>query len=134
MTRESRWNPLRDTSELKRLHSKKFTDYAIAELMGYSVGTIRERLLLMGLRTNNPPQKPAAQPPQAQAEKQTTIPAEKSNPLTVAHIWLGRRLIEKASGYWLDGRPVHLDTIMQETNKVLKANACEQVGIERWRV
>jgi hypothetical protein len=42
---------------------------------------------------------------------------------------LGKRLVEKPSGYWLDVRPVSNDTIV-----LLKASGGERVGPEKWQV
>ena len=62
-------------------------------------------------------------------------PKDKPNPLVIAGLWLGHRLVEKPSGYWLDGLPVNLDTIMRETNRLLKKAGAEQIiGSDRWRV
>jgi hypothetical protein len=71
----------------------------------------------------------------AAKEEQKPRPSrQKQNPIAVARVWLGNRLVEKPSGYWLDGVPVNLDTFMRETNLVLKANGAEQIGPDQWRV
>jgi hypothetical protein len=56
-------------------------------------------------------------------------PSPPPNPLTLASLWLGRRLVEKAdSGFWLDGTPASLDDVMRATNRILKAHRIEQLG------
>ena len=42
-------------------------------------------------------------------------PKQHQSPLTVAKLWLGGRLTERPEGYFLDGTPVNLDTIMRPT-------------------
>lgn len=62
-------------------------------------------------------------------------PKGKANPLHTASVWLGRRLVERPSGYFLDRVPVSLDQVMRETNRVLAANGIEQVlHCDRWKV
>lgn len=82
-----------------------------------------------------------AAPPRVRAYEEPTppthsqAPKERPNPLTVAHRWLGPRLVEKESGFWMDGGPVSLDGVMRATNRLLKAAGIEQLTTsERWRV
>lgn len=64
-----------------------------------------------------------------------TPPKGKQNPLKVAEHWLGRRLEERATGYFLDRVPASLDTIVREMNRVLVANGLEQVtASDKWLV
>lgn len=51
------------------------------------------------------------------------LPSERANPLSVAKHYLNLihrspRLVEKNGAYWLDGTPVNLNDIMQETNRL----------------
>jgi hypothetical protein len=62
------------------------------------------------------------------------LPKSRPNPMAVASYWLGARLIEKPSGYWLDGVPVNLPKIMQETNRALVQAGVDQLGPDGWRV
>jgi hypothetical protein len=45
----------------------------------------------------------------------------------------GRLKIDQEKGFYLDGRPVSLDDLMLETNRIRKANGMEPVGRNpRW--
>lgn len=78
---------------------------------------------------------PPARPEQSPLERHTYQPKPKPNPVAVAQSRLGTRLVEKESGFWLDGRPAKLEQVMRETNRLLKAQGIEQiVTSERWRV
>ena len=83
--------------------------------------------IIVHLKAAPPPARPPEEPKSPPA-RQEASPKPKVNPLALAHHWLKRRLVEKESGFWLDGRPVSLDQVMRETNRVLKANGVEQVG------
>ena len=54
-------------------------------------------------------------------------PKQQQSPLTVAKLWLGGRLTERPEGYFLDGTPVNLDTIMRATNRLLQAQGVEMI-------
>lgn len=59
----------------------------------------------------------------------------KKNPLTVARAYLGKRLVEKPSGYFLNGVPVNLTQIMRACNQRLVERGEDQVThSEAWRV
>lgn len=78
---------------------------------------------------------PAPQPRQAPQDRPDYTPRTRPSPLHVAAVWLGPRLEERPSGYFLDRVPANLDAIMRATNAVLKANGAEQVlNSENWRV
>lgn len=129
MSLEPWWNREIHDEELKRLHAKKFSEFAISEIMEFSPDTVRANLRRLGLgKYKVKPVREVAQ------EIPPSPPKEKPNPLALARIWLGRRLVEKPSGYWLDGLPVGLAKIMVETNRLLKASGCEMIGPEKWRV
>ena len=62
-------------------------------------------------------------------------PGERSNPVAAAKLWLGKRLVEKPSGYWLDGVPANLTTIMRAFNRLRLASGVEQLETNPlWRV
>jgi hypothetical protein len=98
------------------------TDGEIADAMGFDRQTIFTHRKRLGLPTNHRPM-PAYAPQEA-----SRPPKERQNPMKVAQIWLGKRLVEKPSGYFLDGVPVNLTSIMQATNRVLKAAGAEQIS------
>ena len=83
--------------------------------------------IVVHLKAAPPPARPPVEPKAPQV-RQETSPKPKGNPVALAHHWLKRRLVEKESGFWLDGNPVSLDTVMKETNRVLKTNGIDQVG------
>jgi hypothetical protein len=68
------------------------------------------------------------------SEKNPPAPKIKPNPLEAAKGWLGKRLIEKPSGYYLDGIPANLTTIMKAYNSMLVERGAEQIGHEGWRI
>ena len=127
MTLEPMWNNAVHDAVLKLLHSQQFSDYVIADWMSLSTGSVRHHLRRLGLQSNKMQREPSRH------EQAAPPPQERPNPLAVAHTWLGRRLVEKPSGYWMDGRPVSLDTIMKTTNRILKLNRREQIGPQKWR-
>ncbi len=106
------------------------TDREIADEMGFDLTTITRNRMRLGLPTNSRP-RPLPHPAE---QLSTPLPPEKPNPVAVAARCLGPRLVEKRSGFWLDGRPASLDTVIRAANAVLKRNGLEQVGILRWRV
>lgn len=62
------------------------------------------------------------------------LPPEKLNPLNVAKHYLNLihrppRLVEKNGAYWLDGVPVNLAAIMQETNRLLMYDHKPQIDL-----
>jgi hypothetical protein len=115
---------------LTELNTKcRRTDGEIADEMGFDKKTIWTHRQRLRLPTNIRPR-----PVQMPTEKDFTPPPDKPNPVTVASRWLGSRLVEKPSGFWLDGRPVSLDTLMRATNEVLKGYGMPQVGVEKWWV
>ena len=90
--------------------------------------------IVVHLKAAPPPARPPVEPKAPQV-RQETSPKPKVNPVALAHHWLKRRLIEKESGFWLDGNPVSFDDVIRATNRVLKANGREQVGTkETWLV
>jgi hypothetical protein len=106
------------------------TDQEIGEEMGFDKQTIHHHRIRLGLPTNIRPR-----PVQHPTEKDAIgAPPDKPNPVKVAERWLGKRLVEKPSGFWLDGRPASLDNVMRATNTVLKGQDIEQVGVDRWKV
>ena len=83
------------------------------------------------------PKKPSAPavPERSPLDRPTYRPKPKPNPVAVAHSCLKSRLVEKESGFWLDGRPASLDQVMREANRLLKARGVEQVvNSDRWKV
>ena len=61
--------------------------------------------------------------PQAPREPEPRPAAAKVNPVEFAFRWLGRRLEEKPSGYWLDCLPVGLDKMVQAANRAATLGA-----------
>src|SRR5580698_6033976 len=126
------YNPLIHDSILTEMNKKwRRTDQEIADEMGFdktTIGTHRKRL---GLPTNIRPRLP-----QHPTEKDSVAATpDKPNPVRVAGRWLGNRLVEKPSGFWLDGRPASLDAVMRAANAVLKSQGVEQcVNKPEWRV
>ncbi len=57
------------------------------------------------------------------------------NPVTAARIVLRSRVTERLGSYWLDGRPVSLDQLIQSANSLLKERGKPQIkGKETWEV
>lgn len=56
------------------------------------------------------------------------LPKHRQNPLVFAKTWLMARFVEKSSGFWLDGGPVSLDTLMRAANTAARAQGAEQLG------
>jgi hypothetical protein len=105
------------------------TDGEIADAMGFDKQTIYKHRLRLGLPINTRPR-----PVQLPSEKEALPPPERPNPVTVASRWLGSRLVEKPSGFWLDGLPVNTEEVVKAGNRILKANGLLQVGPSHWRV
>lgn len=106
------------------------TDMQIANEMGFALNTIKSNRERLGLPINERPRMRVFH-----QEKEPRVPVEKPNPVFVAVTYLGSRLEERPSGFWLDGRPVSLDTMMRECNRVRVAMGMEQVrGSDRWLV
>ena len=107
------------------------TDQEIADEMGFDKLTIQKYRILLGLPLNTRPR-----PIQHRdTDRSAAIPKGRQNPLLVAERQLGKRLVEKPSGYWLDGVPVSLDGIMKATNMILKAGGMPQcLHNDRWKV
>lgn len=60
-------------------------------------------------------------------------PKQKPNPVTIAQFWLGNRLEERNGCFILDGVPARLDTVMRETNRLLKASGADIIDVNpRW--
>ena len=107
----------------------KRTDMQAANEMGFTVMTIKKAREALGLPYNERPKV------QFRAEKDPPAPPEKPNPVALAIAYLGSRLEEKPSGYWLDGHPVSLDTLMKACNRVRVGMGMEQITCsEKWRV
>ena len=107
------------------------TDREIADEMGFDKSTIRTNRIRLKLPINWRPRMvvPQYQEPAPRPQK------EKPNPLLVAAAYLGTRLVEKPSGYFVDNVPANLDTIMRETNLVRVNLGMEQITHkESWRV
>jgi len=98
------------------------TDQEIADEMGFDKVTIGKYRNRLGLPLNSRP-KPTNYLP----KENLSAAKPKPNPLQVAKQWLGKRLVERPSGYWLDSVPVNLTCIMRATNTVIKAHGAEQL-------
>ena len=127
---KSRWKPEMHDPLLLDMHRHGLSDEEITGRMlddGYPVAIedVRAARLRLGLKANKRPQ--------YREPKILTI--ERPNPLTDAKIWLGKRLEEKKSGYFLDGVPSNLTRIMRAYNRMRKAAGAEQiVSNANWRV
>jgi len=117
------YNPLIHDPILTEMNRKwRRTDQEIADEMGFDKTTIGVHRKRLGLPTNVRPR-----PIQHPTEKDSAVaPPDKPNPVKVAGRWLGNRLIEKPSGFWLDGSPASLDAVMRAANTVLKGQGVEQ--------
>lgn len=110
---------------LSELNQKwRRTDQEIADEMGFDKRTITEHRVRLKLPMNSRP-KPASYTP---AHESVPLPKVKPNPLAVAKLWLGKRLVEKPSGYWLDDRPVNLTTLMRAANELMKEQGADQLA------
>lgn len=69
------------------------------------------------------PQRPEKSP----TERPSYTPPPKPSPLALAQHWLGKRFEERPLSLYLDGQPAKLDRVMQETNRLLKAQGLAQV-------
>ena len=62
-------------------------------------------------------------------------PKARPNPIHTARQWLGPRVVERPSGYFLDGVPVNLTAMMREANRMMKEQGAEQLaGNPAWVV
>lgn len=72
---------------------------------------------------NTPPR-----PEKSPVERGTYVPPPKPSPLTFAQHWLGSRLEERGElGAYLEGRPVKLDALMREANRVAHETGAEML-------
>lgn len=120
-------------NEVVRLQSNGLTPSVIARALGAAVAEVNT---ILGI----PPKPktayqirrlmmPVSYPPEP------APPKAKVNPLAMARAFLGRRVEERASGYFLDGVPANLDTIMREFNRQMVAQGSEQIThSDRWVV
>jgi hypothetical protein len=60
-------------------------------------------------------------------ERTEPMPKGKPNPLAFAQFWLGPRLEERGDSFYLDGRPVKLDQVMQAANRAARSSGQEMV-------
>lgn len=110
------------------LHARwKLNRYEIAERLGLPADVVRDRMKRLGFKPH------PRQVPQYTWQADPKPPRNKPNPLAVAKAWLRGRFVEKPSGFWLDGRPVSLTTLMREANALIRRAGAEQVGPEEWR-
>lgn len=108
----------------------KRTDQQIANEMGFALNTIKLHGERLGLPINERPRGPVLR-----VEQEPPRPVERPNPVAVAVTYLGNRLQERPSGFWLDGRPVSLDTMMRECNRVRVGLGLAQIeNNPAWRV
>ncbi len=104
------------------------SDDNIARIMGFSQSTILAYREKLGLPRN-------IKRPVLTIDRGGKTPEDKPSPLAVAAHWLGPRLVERPAGYFLDGRPVSLNQLMQETNRLLEENGLPQrLENPQWRV
>jgi hypothetical protein len=119
----SRWRPEFDLI-LARFHKAGQTDYQITSNMLDLELPVAQSDVVSARRRMKLDSNRVAQ----HGERQQPTPNEKPNPIAIAQVWLGSRLQERPSGYWLDGIPVSLKTIMRETNRLLVASGCDQIA------
>lgn len=100
----------------------QLTPFDIAQRLGFSIDTVKTQMRRLGLT----PHRRVTQP--GKPMKDPLPPKGKPNPLAIARLWLGTRLVEKPSGYWLDSVPVGLTGIMQATNRLMKKEGAEQIA------
>ena len=85
-------------------------------------------------RRDRSPGKKAKKPPEPKPVPKYQIfpapfrPDPKPVSLALSEVWGDRLVAHPEKGYVLDGRPVALDYLMLETNRVLKSWGMEQVG------
>ena len=79
------------------------------------------------------PKKRRKKPPPPPAVPKSDLDLD--NPVTAARIVLRSRVTERLGSYWLDGRPVSLDQLIQSANSLLKERGKPQIkGKETWEV
>lgn len=107
----------------------KRTDQEASDAMGFCRDTITSNRTRLGLPRNlRCPLK------KAPAEKPGFTPVNRPNPVALAIQTLGRRLQERPSGYFLDGRPVNTVTLVKEANRVRLNTGLRQIGPSHWHV
>jgi hypothetical protein len=116
-------------AELARLHADGLDDLTISMKMGFGLDRITRERTRLGLprilRGRVPIVKQPDPPP----------PQERPNPVAHARAWLGPRVVERNTGYFLDGCPANLDAIIRAANELLKAAGESQIeGRPQWRV
>lgn len=103
--------------------------YEIGYRLGVPTDPVREAKKRMGLVEH------IRLPRPVKADREPAPPRQRQNPLAFAKTWLMGRFNEKPTGFWLDGVPVNLDTLMQAANSEAKANGAEQLGYNpKWLV
>jgi hypothetical protein len=113
---------------LRDLHSLGLSDTQIRDRMlimghGFSIATVASHRALLKLPGNL---RKGWEPPP---------PAEAPNPIYMAQMTLGSRLVEKSTGYYLDGVPTCLDHFMQAANRARANNGLTQIpGSPKWRI
>jgi hypothetical protein len=130
MTRARSWDYAVHDPILHDLITKwKLTDYEAAERMNFSAQTIKLYREKMGLKANR-----KGPPPSFYTEQNRLPPPERPNPIALAVAHFGARLVEKPSGYWLDGTPVNSHTLMKRYNQARLGMGQEPIaGPESWR-
>jgi hypothetical protein len=126
------YDPTIHDAILERLHIEwRLDDVEISHRMQIPVCVIRTNRRRLNLPPNPRLTKPYAMP----QEENRPAPPVKPNPIHVALSHLAGRLEEKPSGYWLDGCPVNLTSIMRETNRIRASKGMEQLTANaEWRV
>lgn len=126
------YNPDLHDPLLTEMNEKwKRTDQEIGDALGFDKQLITRHRIRIGLTANYRikinrlpavPQEP--KPPKA-----------RDNPLQIARMWLGQRLVEKpGAGYFIDGTPVSLGKMMQETYRVMmKSGVQPEIANPSWR-
>lgn len=104
------------------------TDQEIAWEMGFSPRTIWTQRQRLGLPIVVRPL-----PPRFTPEKESPLPPDKINPVLASMQLLGRRLVEKPSGFWLDGRPASTADVVKAANRIRKAEGRPELGPPHWR-
>jgi hypothetical protein len=117
------WVPELHDRDLAYYNALKMDPYAIANRMPFSVTTIIDNLARLGLKRNP---RPVGRP---KAREERVSFKNKPNPLAIAMMWLGKRLVERNGEFRLDNRPTNLTLIMRETNRLLKAAGAEQLAM-----
>ncbi len=122
----------RDISLFTRTPTEKVR--AVCKEAGVKLQKITKRKPFVTVVKHSPPE-PAGPRPLAPRQAEPPPPKVRQNPLAFAGMWLGRRLVEKPSGYFLDDVPANLEAIMKAANAAAKKAGAEQLGhSERWLV